>query len=1096
MLILYFLPVAFTLSLIIGLYSMYDNRRTLKTNLVIYLFSALSMIWTASVWICFMDFTPSLRMAGLFVAEAATMTLLPLITSSFFKTGAKVKSIVYGAWILMGFYPIFMIFHCLGFLVSMEIQDGKPLIVSGKTPVFYAYLAYHVLTVLFWCVMTFVVAHKTGYRREKLTASFVCPLYLAGLYFFFLRFTDPLSRPGGCFVQTVALVCFYVFFRRFNIRVVSETEVAELVFSRAGVVYLFAAQEGDIFYANNSALDFFGLNLKEMRNKRVEDILVFEEGPLKFCRHRGQDKVNECRASTVDGRTLCHISLIYKWDSWDDLICVIIRVEDITEQEQLIRQLEQARLRAEDAARAKNIFLANTSHEIRTPMNAILGMVELILRQKTNPIVFEHAMSIKQAGTSLLTIINDVLDFSKIESGKLDIVSAEYQFSSLINDCVSIIRMRIAEKPLLFIVNVDAALPDKLVGDVVRVRQVMINLLANAVKYTQKGSVVLSVTGEILPSFTKFPDTADYGGSSFGSGDSGGSTESVEDGYEQVILRVEVRDTGVGIQAESIDKLCGEFQQLDSHRVHGVEGTGLGLAISRNLCRQMGGDITVQSEYGVGSVFIAFIPQVILEKTPIAQVYNPETKPVLLYERRSLYEESLVASFKSLNVPVKVVPNMDMFLMELEGRQYAYAFVSSPFAGETIRNMRILEKPAVPVILAEGGEILTSRETPVLSMPAYVISIANVLNGKQQQDSPEKATVRFIAPSARILIVDDIQTNLSVAQGLLSLYHMDIYTAASGARAIEMVSQQNFDLILMDHMMPEMDGIEAVGAIRNLDKNYARTIPIIALTANAVSGMKEMFLKNGFNDFLPKPIEIPKLDEIVTKWIPGEKKEYPGEWKAGKIPTVKNLMSPEISLIIEGVDTQRGIAMTGGSEKGYRDVLSVLYTDIRNRMPDFEKLAGIPEKTPLTLEEFSAFTIQAHALKSALASIGAFTVSRAAFALETAGRDMDRPFIMENLPAFILELKALAEKIKTVVIPPGESRRETGTENTASLLPVLTELRQALLSYNIGRINLLMRQLEEEGSSVYGEMNRLSELVLLGDYEDAAEVIEGLLSQN
>jgi PAS domain S-box-containing protein len=1097
MLILYFLPAAFTLSLIIGLYSMYDNRKALKTNFAIYLFSALSMIWTASVWICFMDFAPSLRRAGLFVAEAATMTLLPLITGAFVRTrgGTRMKFYIHGARIIIGLYPVFMISHCLGFFVSMEMQDGKPLIVSGKNPVFYAYLAYHVVTVLFWCVITFVTAYKTGYRREKLTAFFICPLYLAGLYFFFLRFTDPLSRLGGCFAQTIALVCFYVFFKNFNIRVVSETEVAELVFSKAGVVYLFATQEGDIFYANNSALDFFGLSLKEMQNKHIEDLFIFEEKPLKFCRRREQDKINECRASTADGRTLCHVSLIYKWDPWDELICVVIRVEDITEQEQLIRQLEQAKLRAEDAARAKNIFLANTSHEIRTPMNAILGMVELILRQKTNPIVFEYAMSIKQAGTSLLTIINDVLDFSKIESGKLDIVSAEYQFSSLINDCVSIIRMRIAEKPLLFIVNVDAALPDKLVGDVVRVRQVMINLLANAVKYTKEGSVVLSVTGEILPSFMKFPDTADYGGSSFGSGDSGGSTKSVGDGYEQVILKVEVRDTGVGIKAEGIDRLFGEFQQLDSHRVHSVEGTGLGLAISRNLCRQMGGDITVQSEYGVGSVFIAFIPQLILEKTPIAQVYNPETKPVLLYERRSLYEESLIASFKSLNVPVTVVPNMDAFFAELEEGQYAYTFVSSPFAGETIRNLRILEKPAIPVILAEGGEILTSQEAPVLSMPAYVISIANVLNGKQQQDSPEKATVRFIAPNARILIVDDIQTNLSVAQGLLSLYHMDIYTAASGARAIEMVSRQNFDLILMDHMMPEMDGIEAVRAIRALDKNYARTIPIIALTANAVSGMKEMFLKNGFDDFLPKPIEISKLDEIVTKWIPGEKKEYPGEW-AGKTSAAKNPMSPEISLIIEGVDTRRGIAMTGGSEKGYRDILSVLYTDIRNRIPDFEKLAGIPEKTPLTLEEFSAFTIQAHALKSALASIGAFTVSRTAFALETASRDMDRPFIMENLPAFILELKALAEKIKAVVIPPGESRRKTGTENTASLLPVLKELRQALLSYNISRINLLMRQLEEEGSSVYGEMNRLSELILFGDYEDAAELIGELLSQN
>jgi signal transduction histidine kinase/CheY-like chemotaxis protein len=935
--------------------------------------------------------------------------------------------------------------------------------------------------------MTIAAACKTGYKREKLTAFLVCPLYLTGLYFFLLRFTDPFSRLGGCFVQTAALVCFYVFLRRFNIRIVSEAQVAELVFSRVEIAYLFADQQGNIFYANNSALDFFDMGLEEIQNKYIENLFVFEDEPLNLCRYREQDKKYECRAVAVNSGALCHISLFYKWDIWDELICVVIRVEDITEREQLIRQLEQARLRAEDAAQAKNIFLANTSHEIRTPMNAILGMVELILRQEISQVVFEHAMSIKQAGTNLLTIINDVLDFSKIESGKLDIVPSEYKFSSLINDCVSIIRMRIAEKPLLFIVNVEAKLPDNLIGDVVRVRQVMINILANAVKYTKEGTIVLSVTGGIPPSSGELQDAGKHNGF---------SANLIEDGYDQVILKVEVRDTGVGIKEEDIDKIFEEFQQLDSHREHSVEGTGLGLAISRNLCRQMGGDITVQSEYGVGSVFTAFIPQVVLENKPIAQVHDPETKPVLLYERRSIYEDSLIASFKNLDVPVKAVPNPDMFFLELEGERYAYAFVSAPFADETIRNLRILENPAVPVILSEGGEISVSREAPVLSMPAYVISIANVLNGKQQQDSPEKTTVRFIAPDARILIVDDIQTNLSVAQGLLSLYRMDIYTAISGDRAIEMVSRRNYDLILMDHMMPGMDGIEAVRAIRALDKSYARSIPIVALTANAVSGMKEMFLENGFNDFLPKPIEIPKLDEIVTRWIPAEKKKFPGEReKRGEAPAAQNSTAPGIPPVIEGVDTRRGIAMTGGSERGYRDVLSVLGADIRSRMPDFKKLAGMPENIPLTLKEFSAFTIQVHAMKSALASIGAFDLSKAAAALETAGRDVDRPFIAKELPAFIRDLQALAEKIEAVVRPE-KAPREAGSGDITPLFPILKELRQALLSYDISRINRLTKRLEAEDSPIRDKVDRISEFVLLGDYEDAAELIEGLLSKN
>jgi PAS domain S-box-containing protein len=1023
------------------------------------------------------------------------MTLLPLITGAFIQTGIKVKSGVYCAWILIGLYPVFMIFHCLGFFVSMEIQNGKPVIVSGKNPVFYAYLAYHVLTALFWCVMTFATAYKAGYKREKLAAFLLCPLYLAGLYFFLLRFTDPLSRPGGCFVQTAALVCFYLYLKNFNVCVVSETQMAKLVFSRAGAAYLLADEGGHIFYANNSALGIFGMkHLDEIQNKHIEALFIFEDEPLKFRRNRKQNTINECRVPAANNGALCHISLICKWDIWDELIYVVIKVEDITEREQLIRQLEQARLKAEDAARVKNIFLANTSHEIRTPMNAILGMVELILRQKTSQVVFEHAMSIKQAGTSLLTIINDILDFSKIESGKLDIVASEYLFSSLINDCVSIIRMKIAEKPLLFIVNIDAKLPDKLIGDMVRVRQVLINLLANAVKYTKKGAIVLSVTGEIPPSSGKLHDDGEHNGS---------LSKSAGNGYGRVILKAEVRDTGVGIREEDLDKLFEEFQQLDSHREHSIEGTGLGLAISRNLCRQMGGDITVQSEYGAGSVFTAFIPQVILENTPIARVCDPQTKPVLLYERRRIYEESLIASFKSLNVPVKAVSNMDALFLELETQQYAYAFIPAPFADEAIRNLRILENPVIPVILAEGGEIPASRETPVLSMPAYVISIAGVLNGRQQTDFPEKATVRFTAPDARILIVDDIQTNLNVAQGLLSLYRMDIYTAVSGTKAIELVSQYSYDLILMDHMMPGMDGIETVREIRALNKSYVRSIPIIALTADAVSGMKEMFLKNGFNDFLSKPIEISKLDEIVTKWIPGEKKKYLGEWKGGEAPDAEDSAAPDIPLVIEGVDTRRGIAMTGGSERGYRDVLSVLAADIRNRMPYFRNLAEMPAKLPLTLKEFSAFTVQVHAMKSALASMGAFGVSKDAATLEDAGRNIDQRFIVKKLPAFIRELQALAEKIEAALRPQEaaqkaaqEARPKAGDRDIAPLLPMLEELRRALLAYDIGRLNSLVNRLEAEGSPIRDEADRISELVLLGDYEDAAELIGTILSRS
>ncbi|MDR1411399.1 MAG: response regulator [Spirochaetaceae bacterium] len=1095
--ILYFLPAAFAMALAVGLYALYDNRKALNANLVVYLFSAVSLIWTASVWVCFMDFAPAFRRAGLFIAEAATSALLPVIAGAFVRIGKKIKICVYGARIFIALYFVFMVFHCLGFFVGMEIRNGTPVIVRKNNVFFYAYLAYHAAVMIFCCIFTFIVAYKSGHKREKLTAFLVCPVYFAGLYHFFLRFADPSSRVSGCFIQTTALVLFYIFFRKFNIRIVSETQMAELTFSQFGGAYLFADHRGDIFYANNVGLDFFNTASDKIQQKNIGDLFAFEDNPLPFSQRRHQMRVNECRAQALGSGAICRVLFFYKWDVWDELICVIIRVDNITEQDQLIRQLEQAKLRAEDAARAKNIFLANTSHEIRTPMNAILGMVELILRQKVSQDVYEHAMGIKQAGTSLLTIINDVLDFSKIESGKLDIVPSEYRLSSLIDDCVRIIRMRIAEKPLFFIANIDAKLPDRILGDEVRVRQVMLNLLTNAVKYTREGSIIFSITGETPPPASG-PDNASGPGSASGPDGSGPAGSPDKGGKGQVILKAEIRDTGVGIKEDDIDKLFEEFQRLDSHREHRIEGTGLGLAISRGLCRQMGGDITVQSEYGKGSAFTALIPQVILENTPIARVHNPETKPVLLYEKRGVYEESLAASFKSLDVPAKAAEDPDAFFRELKSGRYAYAFMSASFARKAAENLRTLGIPFTPVILAEGGEIPASQEAPVLNMPAYVISIANVLNNKQRADSPVKATVRFIAPDARILIVDDIQINLIVARGLLSLYHMDIHTAISGARAIEMVSRRNYDLILMDHMMPEMDGIEAARAIRALNRNYARSIPIVALTANAVSGMKEMFLKNGFNDFLSKPIEIPKLDEIVTKWIPREKKKDPGEWK--DVPAeldetaFREPPASEKPAAIEGVDTERGIAMTGGSEEGYRNVLSALYTDIQNRAPDFERLAEKPEGSPLSPEELSSLTIQAHALKSALATVGASELSRSASALEAAGRGMDRLFIAEKLPAFIRDLKALGGKIRAAVILPEEARRDS--RGIAPLLPALEKLRAALLAYDVGRIDALAKQLEAGGLAALDETARLPELILMGDYEDAAALIEELLSQN
>jgi signal transduction histidine kinase/CheY-like chemotaxis protein/HPt (histidine-containing phosphotransfer) domain-containing protein len=641
------------------------------------------------------------------------------------------------------------------------------------------------------------------------------------------------------------------------------------------------------------------------------------------------------------------------------------------------RELEEQTRMAESASRAKSEFLAQMSHEIRTPLNTILGLMELILRKNITRDVYEDALGVKQAGNNLLAIINDILDFSKIESGMLEINPGAYNLSSLINDCVSMIRLRFVKKPVLFVVNLDSALPNKLVGDEVRVRQIALNLLSNAAKYTREGQVVFTVRGERRGN--------------------------------ELNLRFEVRDTGIGIKAEDAKELFNRFKRFDLRRNRDIEGTGLGLAISRNLCRLMGGDITVKSRYGEGSVFTALLPQRVSGVQPVARVWGPETKPALLLEARKPIADSIRQSLEDLGVPVTVTGEEEAFFRELETGNHAFAFTPSCFAPRTAALIREKSLPVQPVAMVLMEEFPPALDMVQMSMPVYAIPLANVLNGKPQRDRQERPNAAFTAPGVKVLIVDDIVTNLNVARRLLSLYGLDIDTCTSGEEAVERIKTRPYDLVLMDQMMPGMDGVEAAAAIRGMggeDRRFSE-LPLIALTANAVSGVKEMFLKQGFNDYLAKPIEIARLDEVLAAWIPRERRI-----EAGTEAAAVN----EEGLVIPGVDVQRGLANVGGALEGYREILGAFLEDADDKLRELKELPG--------QGDLRVFTIRVHGVKSAAAAIGAEELSRKARALETAGKAGDLETIREGFPAFYRDLGETARAIRAALEtpPPGTPR--------------------------------------------------------------------------
>lgn len=795
-------------------------------------------------------------------------------------------------------------------------------------------------------------------------------------------------------------------------------------------------------------------------------------------------------------RLVLHIAAVYVISL---VVWFTIRIREVTS-EQLMENIRELEI----VEKSKDDFMVNISHEIRTPINAVCGMSEALLQENLPMDVRRDIIDIQTAGRNLLATVSNILDFSELESGKMELAEESYNITSTITDIINMAQTFENGKHLELVVDCDASLPSNLVGDEQKLRRIVMNLLENAMKFTKEGGVVLRIKSR----------KEEYG----------------------INLMVSIRDSGIGMHQAEIERIFTSYGQLDSRRNREEGGVGLGLSIVQALVQRMGGFITVDSRPNVGTEFMFTIPQKVLDETPIVSVRNKGNLFAACYINMSKYnfsvvregyEKSIRHMAEQLGIMFRICRNLPELKRRIEHENYSHIFISwEEYCEDKAFFEKIAKDLTVVLILDYGQETRVGSNMLRIYKPFTVLSIAAVFNGQKILQSSEPdidAKHRFIAPDAKVLVVDDNAMNLKVMARLLLPYQIKVSTAVSGDEALHKLDTMEYDCVFLDHMMPEMDGVETLHKIRKKPGAYFQSLHVIAFTANAIGGAREMFLEEGFNDFIAKPIELSVLERMLRRYIPVQKQidigekdlnetmygrqgknrmqtenpssvETQSDFSKQSVPSGKSDEEALTDLSRAGINIGQGIAYCGDKE-GFREIIGVYYKEGLKRSPQLEQF--------YEEQDWKNYVITVHALKSNSKGIGANELSELALQLEMAGKEERIEYIREHhkemLEKYDLLLRVLGEN---AFIRQKESEHETQEISEQSLKEQLMQLREKLDSFESEGLSELLEQL---GNSRCGEidLSKLAEEIrekadefdfpgaagILDSWENDAEII-------